>query len=260
MTAIRTMLTTAALLLCASPLAAQRGGGGRGGGGGNRGQVFMPNVPYDGRFVYIRVKYDLPSDGGFRGGDVKWAHDYPRGEQHFAKIMGELSTIRTLSGQSNIFTFDDPKITKYPVAFVTEPGFWRPSPTEIVGMRNYMMKGGFVIFDDFAGEHWMNFEEQIHKVMPNLHPIELTLTHPVFDVFYKIKTLNYDHPYYRGLKSVFYGLFEDNDPSKRMLAVINYNNDISEYWEFSDTGMFPMQASNEAYKIGVNYIIYALTR
>jgi hypothetical protein len=59
---------------------------------------------------------------------------------------------------------------------------------------------------------------------------------------------------------VFYGVFEGNDPTKRMLAIVNYNNDLSEYWEFSDTGMFPLDMSNEAYKLGVNYIIYALTR
>ena len=55
-------------------------------------------------------------------------------------------------------------------------------------------------------------------------------------------------------------MFEENDPTKRMLAIVNYNNDLSEYWEFSDTGMFPLDMSNEAYKLGVNYIIYALTR
>ncbi len=72
--------------------------------------------------------------------------------------------------------------------------------------------------------------------------------------------MEYDHPIYRGAKSVFYGVFEQNDPKQRMLAIVNYNNDLSEYWEFSDTGMFPLDMSNEAYKLGVNYIIYALTR
>jgi hypothetical protein len=59
---------------------------------------------------------------------------------------------------------------------------------------------------------------------------------------------------------VFYGFFEDNDPKKRLLAIANYNNDLSELWEFSDTGLFPLDMSNEAYKLGVNYVIYALTR
>ena len=251
---LRNALAVCGLLLTgALPAEAQRRGG------GNRTQSIGPNVPYDGRFAYVRIRYELPMDG-FRQ-DVKWAHDYPRGEQHFAKIMSELSSIRTWTTGSVILTLDDPQLTHYPVLFLTEPGFWRPNEQEILGLRNFLTKGGFAIFDDFAGEHWMNFEEQIRKVMPKLRPIQLTLSHPLFDTFYKIKTLDMDHPYYgRGFKSAFYGLFEDNDPTKRLMAVINYNNDISEYWEFSDTGMFPMDASNEAYRIGVNYIIYSLTR
>ena len=174
--------------------------------------------------------------------------------------MSELSSTRVRIDASNILTLDDPQLGKYPIAYMAEAGFWRPSDAEALGLRNYLAKGGFIIFDDFAGEHWMNFEIQMKKVLPNLRPIELQLSHPIFDSFYRIKSLEYDHPVYRGAKSVFYGVFEDNDPTTRMLAIVTYNNDLSEYWEFSDTGMFPLDMSNEAYKLGVNYIIYALTR
>lgn len=230
-----------------------------------RGQqpAFQPNVPYDGRLTFVRVKYQMPEfgGGGFRGGrDIPWSHDYPRGERHFTKIVSELSSTRVRIDASNILTLDDPQLGKYPIAYMAEAGFWRPSDAEALGLRNYLAKGGFIIFDDFAGEHWMNFEVQMKKVLPNLRPIALDLSHPIFDAFYRIKSLEYDHPIYRGAKSVFYGVFEQNDPKQRMLAIVNYNNDLSEYWEFSDTGMFPLDMSNDAYKLGVNYIIYALTR
>ncbi len=251
---IRWATLLGSLLLVGTPAQAQRGGS-RG-----RGPTIEPNVPYDGRFAYVRIRYDLPMEGGFRGRDMTWAHDYPRGERHFAKVMSSLSTLRTWTTGSMILTLDDPQITRYPVLFLTEPGYWRPTEQQVVALRNYLTKGGFIVFDDFAGEQWMNFEQQIRRVMPKLRPIPLSLTHPLFDSFYKIQSLDMSHPYYRGYKSVYFGLFEDNDPAKRLMAVINYNNDMSEYWEFSDTGMFPMDASNEAYKIGVNYIIYALTR
>ncbi len=228
-----------------------------------RGQpAFLPNVPYDGRLTFVRVKYQLPDfSGGFRGSrDLPWSHDYPRGERHFTKIVSELSSTRVRIDASNILTLDDAQLGKYPIAYMAEAGFWRPNDAEVLGLRNYLTKGGFIIFDDFAGEHWMNFQTQMKKVLPGLRPIELDLSHPIFDSFYRIKSLEYDHPVYRGARSVFYGVFEANDPTKRMLAIVNYNNDLSEYWEFSDTGMFPLDMSNEAYKLGVNYIIYALTR
>ena len=224
---------------------------------------FEPNVAYDGRLTWVRVKYIMPdfsSSSGFRGGrDLPWSHDYPRGERHFTKIVSELSTARVRLGASNILTLDDPQLGKYPVAYMAEPGFWRPNDKEVLGLRNYLGKGGFIIFDDFAGQHWFNFESQMRRVLPNARAVPLDLTHPIFDAFYKIKSLDYTHPIY-GLKSVFYGFFEDNDPKKRLLAIANYNNDLSELWEFSDMGLFPVDMSNEAYKLGVNYVIYALTR
>jgi hypothetical protein len=130
----------------------------------------------------------------------------------------------------------------------------------VVNLRKYLAKGGFIIFDDFYGQHWMNFERQITRVLPNARPVVLTNAHPIFDSFYRIADLSiFEHPLQR-VPSVFYGIYEDNDPSKRLVAIINYNNDLSELWEFSDEGMFPLDESNEAYKLGINYIVYALTR
>ena len=230
----------------------------QGGQRGGRMSEPLPNVPYDGRYTFVRVRYDMLNDGGF-GRDVKWAHDYPRGERHFTKIVSELSSVRTRTDASNVLSFDDPEIFKYPVAYMAEPGFWSPSESEVLNMRKYVEKGGFLIFDDFAANHWMNFERQMQRVLPKARPVVLTTAHPIFDSFYRITKLDYVHPYY-GLNAVFYGIYEDNDPSKRLVAIINYNNDLSELWEFSDEGMFPLDMSNEAYKLGVNYIVYALTR
>ena len=221
-------------------------------------QGYEPNAPYDGRYTFVRVKYTIAGDGGFRR-DIKWAHDYPRGERHFTKIVGELSTLQVRTLQSNILTLDDPELFKYPVAYLCEAGYWLPSDAEVLGLRHYLLKGGFIIFDDFAQNDWFNFENQMRRVLPNLRPMRLTTDDKVFDAFYRIKSLQYNHPYY-GMPSEFWGIYENNDRSQRLLAVINYNNDISEYWEWSDEGLFPMDASNEAYKLGVNYLIYALTR
>ena len=57
----------------------------------------------------------------------------------------------------------------------------------------------------------------------------------------------------------YFGIFEDNDPTKRLMVIANHNNDVAEYWEWSGTGFFPVDPSNEAYKLGVNYMMYALT-
>ena len=229
--------------------------------GGGQPDPVVSNVPYDGRYTFVRIRFDMINEGGFGGfrRDVKWAHDYPRGERHFTKIVGEISSIRSRTAESNILALDDPELTKYPVAYLCEPGFWKPSDKEVASLRSYLLKGGFIIFDDFAGSHWENFHAQMKKVFPELEPMRLTPEDKIFDAFYHITTLNYNHPYF-GMPSEFWGIYENNDRNGRLLAMINYNNDMSEYWEFSDEAFFPVNMSNDAYKLGVNYLVYALTR
>ncbi len=223
-------------------------------------EVF-PNVPYDGKFAFVRLRYSAPvSDfGSFGGRDLPWSHDYPRAERNFTKILQELSSVRVRTDGSVVVALDDPTLFRFPVAYMAEPGFWQPSETETLALRKYVRQGGFLIFDDFAGNHWMNFERQIQRVLPDAQLVRLAAAHPIFDAFYRIPSLDFTHPYY-GRPSEFWGVFENNDPTQRLLLIANYNNDIAEYWEYSDTGFFALDASNDAFKLGINYIVYALSR
>ncbi|MBI2536687.1 MAG: DUF4159 domain-containing protein [Gemmatimonadetes bacterium] len=225
------------------------------------------NVPYDGRFTFARLRYDesLWDRAGFwgrRGGDPGWFHDYPRAERHLMKLLSELTFIRPYLDGGNILTADDPELFKYPVAYLSEPGYWTVSDAEATNLRSYLLKGGFLIVDDFEGEHWLNFEDKMRKVLPGAVFVELDPSYPVFHAFFDIVSLeNLSLGNYRASRapSIYYGIFEDNDPKKRLMVVANYNNDIGDYWEWSDMGYFPIELSNEAYKLGINYIIYALT-
>lgn len=218
------------------------------------GETPNPNVRYDGRFTFVRVKFE-PLGGGR---DLKWDHDYPTSETHFMKILDEVSTMKPRLDGSNILSFADKDIYRYPVAYVSEPGFWTMSPAELAGVQAYVNKGGFIIFDDFAGRHWQNFEEQWRTAFPTLVPVRIDVSHPIFDSFFRISNLDMSHPYF-GIKSEFWGAYEDNDPTKRLVMIANFNNDIGDYMEFSDQGLLPIPLTNEAYKLAVNYVVYALT-
>lgn len=244
-------LATALLLVGGGFLAAQREDSGR--------QGLVPNVPYDGRFTFIRLRYDNALGGGRGRGANAWAHDYNRAELNFGKILSEISLVPTYLGGSNVLTLDDPELFKYPVAYIVEPGFWRPTDAQVAALGTWLRKGGFLIVDDFAGNQWPNFEEQMGRVLPGHRIVRLDASHPIFDSFFRIASLEMTHPYY-GLPSSFHGIFADNDPDGRLMAIINYNNDMAEYWEWSDTDFAPIELTNEAYKLGVNYVIYALTR
>jgi hypothetical protein len=157
-----------------------------------------------------------------------------------------------------VFAADDPELFRHPVAYLCEPGFWEPTDPQAAALRAYLAKGGFLIFDDFFGPHWINFEQQLRKVLPEGKLVRLDPSHPVFDAFYRIESL--DMRSYRRSPPEFWGVFEDNDPSKRLMVIANYNNDLGESWEWSDEGgVMPLDVTNAAYKLGVNYVVYAMT-
>ena len=232
---------------------------------GPRAQHYDTDAPYDGLYHFARIRYDaggsgLRGFGRFRGGrEPPWAHDWPRADRNFLQIMKELTFVGTQADGSNVFTLDDPDLFKFPIAYIVEPGAWNPSEREVAALGEYLRKGGFLIVDDFRGFRELdNLAYHLERALPGHSLVMIDETHDVFDSFFRIVPEAVIPPY-GGEPPVWFGVFEDNDPEKRMMVVINHNNDIAEYWEYSDMGYYPIDLANEAYKLGVNYVVYGLT-
>jgi Domain of unknown function (DUF4159) len=273
-----------AFMLCLSVagatalLAQRRRFGGFGGFGGRVRISKLPNTPYDGQFTFVRVNYESTPDGYWYGGTPAWSHGYPVAERNLMRIMNEVSYLGARDDEVNSLRFDDPEICRYPIAYVIEPDWWAITDSEAAGLRNFMLKGGFVIVDDFkvrsfrgfggeeylrepgmGGGGWPSFEALMKQVMPEGHFYDMKPDAPIFHSFFEIKSLdNFPQAYIPG-QPIFRGLYEDNDPDKRLMMIVNYNTDISQYWEWSGRGFRPFDETNEAYKLGVNYLIYGLT-
>jgi len=210
-------------------------------------------------FQFVRIRYNGYVDilGMGRFGPPPWMHDYPRAEKNFLKILLEVTSVQTTPDSYLILDLDDPEIMNYPSLYVSEPGYWNITDEEAANLREYLSRGGFMIFDDFRGtQELKNLTTAMKKVLPERSFQELTLDDPIFHCFYDIETLDMIPPYNVPGKPKFYGMFDDK---KRLLAVANYNNDIGDYWEWADESFTPVSLSNEAFKFGVNYIIYGLT-
>jgi hypothetical protein len=221
------------------------------------------NIRYDGRFTFARLSYVTGPGGYYYRGLPAWAHGYNTAEVNLMKIMREVTALRPHVIESNVVALDDPLLMKYPVAYMTEAGFWTMTDHEAEGFRKYLLKGGFVIFDDFRDDFrsagWSNFTMQMQRVLPEARILDLDPTHPIFHSFFDIDSFDQLPQFYDRGRPIFRAIFEGNDPKKRLMVMINFNTDVSNYWEFSATGFVPVEESNEGYKLGVNYLMYALT-
>lgn len=185
-----------------------------------------------------------------------WSHDYPRAERNLLRILGEVTSIFTRPEDHTVVRLDSPEIMRYPVLYFSEPGEWAITPEESENLRQHLMRGGFAIFDDFDGPwDWDNLEACMAQVLPGRHFELLQIDDPLFQSFFHIETLDMMAPMSRYPPS-FHAIRDD---AGRVQVIANLNNDIGEFWEWSDHGYFPIELSNEGYKLGVNYIIYALT-
>src|SRR5262249_38919559 len=154
----------------------------------------VDNPEYDGRFTFARLKYTSGPGGYYYRGIPAWSHGYfPAGpgmnsaDRNLMKIMNEISYLHPRIDDSVVYSLDDPELCHYPVAYMTEPGFWTLTDKEALAFRAYLLKGGFVIIDDFrhdgdprAGGGWENLESNILRILPEARVVDLDPSAQVF--------------------------------------------------------------------------------
>jgi hypothetical protein len=214
------------------------------------------SMPYDGKFTFTRVRYG--SRGGRRGwGRSAWAHDYPAADLNMQTMLNEFTAMRATTGGSNVFDLEDPSIFRYPTIYMSEPGFWSITPEGAANLREYLLKGGFLIFDDFEAGQWNNMAAQLAEVLPDGQWVEIDESHPIFGTFFAIEDIYVPHPLVP-VTPAYRVIFEDNDPTGRIMVLANHNSDLAEYWEYAAQGYFPVDPTNDAFRLGINYLMYAM--
>ena len=109
-----------------------------------------------------------------------WLHEFPRAEQNLMAVLDDVTLIDAKTDGSLILTLDNRNLFKHPIAMMWEPGFWVMTDGEAARLREYMLKGGFVIFNDFERTQWDNFAAQMGRVIPGARWVPMEATHPIF--------------------------------------------------------------------------------
>ena len=225
-------------------------------------------MPYDGRFTFVRIQIRDRAGRFWAGGRPSWVHGYPVAEENLMRIMNDISYLGPHTDEVNVLTLDDPELFKYPIAYIIEVGWWtltdqrsrraaRLHPEGRLRHRRRLQDArlarqryrrmGAVRSEHEARAAWRAVSRHgpvasdLSFVLRNQHDLD-----------------NFPQAYNSG-RPFFRGVFEDNDPSKRLVMIVNYNTDISQYWEWSGRGLRPVDDTNEAYKLGVNYLMYGMT-
>lgn len=217
-----------------------------------RGPV-MQNDPPPTDFIIARLRY---SNNG-RIGSMGWAHNYPEGEMNLNDFIRGVTNIQVERLSYRIVNLSSEEVFHYPFAFVSEPGEMDLTPKEVVQLREYVNRGGFLLIDDFDGA-WQfdNFRRQMRQVFPEQDLQRLTIAHPVFSVLYEIESLTTFDPYVSGDEPIFFGL---NRSDGTLAVVAAFNNDLENFWDWIGSPYYPLRPATEAFRLGANFVVYSMT-
>jgi hypothetical protein len=231
-------------------------------------------------FHFIRVEYtDLPEyhrgwgwssrDGT---GSGWWLVDWPAADNHFTRGIERLTRIDT--GDPRHLRLTDPHLMDYPWIYATQTGWWGLSDEETKRLREYLLRGGFLVVDDMWGpEQWDIFRRTMERVLPNQPIVDLAESDPVMHVLYDIEEK--DRTWIPGSRHLRRGPGGQTvivqppgaepawraiyDYDQRMVVAVNFNTDVADAWEFADVPYYPEAMTALAYRYGINYIIYSMT-
>ena len=220
-------------------------------------------------FTFVRIRYD---SGGSRGGG--WANDFPDCDWNFSIRLHDLTSLK-VDPNGKVIQLTDPELFDYPWVYMSNVNRMNLDVDEVEAMREYCLKGGFVMADDFwAPRAWRHVRQQMKRVFPNREPRELSRDHEIFNLVYDLQgvpqvpsirawmrgyTFEYWHGDPEGDEAPhFWGYFDDND---RLMALMCHNNDIGDGWERENENKEYFQEYSErvSYPLGINIITYVMT-
>jgi len=221
------------------------------------------DFPAVGEFHFARMIYtDLPQYRGFGGG--WWQQDYPRAEAHLLVTLERYTRIHVAEPVAVRLT--DDSIFDYPWLYATQVGYWDLSDEEVARLREYLLRGGFLMADDFWGEDERAvFEASMARVFPERPIVEIKPDDAVLHVMYTIDEFTQIPGLrhvrgFRNLKDLppprWRGIY---DAHGRLMVGMNYNQDVGDSWEEADTPDYPEPMTALGYRFAINYIIYAMT-
>ena len=203
----------------------------------------------------------------WRQGGTSWSQDYPRADRHFAQALRRLTRIHVRSVEQPVNLDDGDDVYNWPWLCAGEMGDWKLTRAQANKLRDYLLRGGFLMLDDFWGtEEWERFDESMRLVFPDRQMVEIADADPIFHTIYDLDQ-RFQIPgqwalargtTYRNDGEVphWKAIYDDRG---RIMVAASFNNDIGDSWEWADDPSYPEKYSSLGIRIGVNWVVYSLT-
>jgi len=244
-----------------------------GGGYGDGPAPIPPDANEKTEFIYTRLRYPSAGRRGFGGfggyggrGGGSWATDYPKDDRQFLQGLRRLTRVHARS-MENVVDLDTDDLFNYPWIYAVEVGQWYLSDAQAAKLREYLLRGGFLMVDDFHGTYeWEVFMASMSRVFPDRPVVEIENKDAIFHVLYDLDE-RFQVP---GLAALYNGVTYERDGIEprwraiyddkgRIMVAICHNMDLGDAWEWADDPTYPERYASLAYRIGVNYIVYSMT-
>ncbi|HUF71624.1 MAG TPA: DUF4159 domain-containing protein [Gammaproteobacteria bacterium] len=226
-----------------------------------------------GEFVVGRLMYPPRSGdrmfggGNWEHGGTSWTVDYPRGDRTFANLLERLTVIDVRSVEQPVNLNDGDDVFNWPFLLVGMPGSWDLTDAQALKLREYLLRGGFLMADSFFGTYeWEGFMESMRRVFPDRPVVELPDDHALFSVVYDFserkqirnwRTLDCCGGYRDdGSEPLWRGVVDDDG---RIMVAMSFNNDMGDSWQHADDPSYPQEDSYMGLRLGVNYVVYTMT-
>jgi hypothetical protein len=220
-------------------------------------------------WVFARLMYPSIGFGGgmWQNGGTSWTIDYPKGDRHIAALVRRLSIIDARSVEQPVNLDDDDDVFYWPWLYAVEVGQWDLTDEQAAKLREYLLRGGFLMTDDFHGTvQWDIFVQSMRRVFPDRPIVDIPDDDPIFHTFWDLE----DRQQIPGLQFLYSGrTYEEDgvqahwrgiyDDQGRVMVAICHNMDLGDAVEHSDTRQYPEELSAQAMRVFLNYVIYSMT-
>jgi hypothetical protein len=210
------------------------------------------NVPPRTEFVVAR--WHFGTNG--RIGHCGWSHNYPDSEINLNDFIGRTTRVDVQQTSYRLLELGSDEIFEYPFTYISEPGEMEMTDAEVANLREYVERGGFILIDDFDGDHMDNLREEMRRVFPDRMFERLSVEHPIFDLVFAVEDLDALAPYVPGGDPVYYG-FANGQGAVAIVAA--HNNDLANFWEWYGSPQYPLRPSTDAFRMGSNFLVYSIT-